>query len=285
MSNGQPYHYAFLDFAYDSAIVLNEGDSLTRTMTWNGPASGYSGITENNIMAIAAVFNSEWHQGYSRPNDDGLNPYPFDAYYVDACAAADAGNSWPNESNENFTHTVFVEEGTACWCEYCPKSADALDYIYEHNGYPFFFVAMVTDRCGDAYSRINDDFNNYGLPTCYFDGGFEVLYGGIATLSYYETRIESSGAREVLPLDLSVDLTWQGGGTVTIDLFLKNPGGTTPVDENDVAALPADFQLKQNYPNPFNPSTFIAYTLSRKSSINISVYDILGRRVTTLIDK
>ncbi len=285
MKNSQPYHFALLDYAYDSSIVLNEGDSLKRTITWNGPAAGYSGITENNIMAIAAVYNSEWHQGYSRPNNQGLDPYPFDAHYVDACAASDAGNSWPNESNEDFTHTVFVEEGTACWCEFCPKSADALDYIYENNGYPFFFVAMVVDRCGDAYSRMYYDLNIYGMPECYFDGGYEVFVRGTDTLSFYETRIESCGAREVPPLDLSVDLTWQGGGTITIDLFLKNPGGSTPVDDNNVAGLPADYQLAQNYPNPFNPSTFIAYTLSRKSDVNISVYDILGRKVTTLVDK
>jgi len=43
--------------------------------------------------------------------------------------------------------------------------------------------------------------------------------------------------------------------------------------------------LSQNYPNPFNASTTINYGLPRQSHVSIVIYDILGRKVTTLIDK
>ncbi|MFU8812085.1 MAG: zinc-dependent metalloprotease [Balneolaceae bacterium] len=48
---------------------------------------------------------------------------------------------------------------------------------------------------------------------------------------------------------------------------------------------PVAFQLNQNYPNPFNPSTIIPYSLSQSAHVQIAVYDMLGRRVTTLIDE
>ncbi len=46
--------------------------------------------------------------------------------------------------------------------------------------------------------------------------------------------------------------------------------------------VPNDFALLQNYPNPFNPTTTIAFYLDRPSKIDLSVYDLQGRKVVTL---
>jgi hypothetical protein len=43
--------------------------------------------------------------------------------------------------------------------------------------------------------------------------------------------------------------------------------------------------LEQNFPNPFNPSTTIAYKIERASHVVLSVYDIAGRQVETLVDR
>jgi hypothetical protein len=47
---------------------------------------------------------------------------------------------------------------------------------------------------------------------------------------------------------------------------------------------PAIFSLSQNYPNPFNPSTTIKYTLPSATQVKLSVYDILGREVSVLVN-
>lgn len=49
--------------------------------------------------------------------------------------------------------------------------------------------------------------------------------------------------------------------------------------------IPRTFTLSQNYPNPFNPVTNIKFTLANKEKVKIEVFNVLGQRIRTLIDK
>ncbi len=77
------------------------------------------------------------------------------------------------------------------------------------------------------------------------------------------------------------------------DLFAATGMGVwrRPLSEfvTDVEAsrsdLPHEFSLAQNYPNPFNPSTSIGYQLPDAGHAKLSVYDLLGREVTVLVDE
>jgi flagellar hook assembly protein FlgD len=55
------------------------------------------------------------------------------------------------------------------------------------------------------------------------------------------------------------------------------------VDDEDTA-LPSRLTLRQNYPNPFNPETIISFGLPGQSVVKLDVYDLLGRKVVTLMD-
>lgn len=60
----------------------------------------------------------------------------------------------------------------------------------------------------------------------------------------------------------------------------------TTTDEETIpeVEIPSQITLDQNYPNPFNPQTVIPYSLSSAGRVHIGVYDLLGRRVQTLVD-
>lgn len=51
------------------------------------------------------------------------------------------------------------------------------------------------------------------------------------------------------------------------------------------AALPSEIALYQNYPNPFNPETQIQWQLNREEHVTLSVYDLLGRKVASLVNQ
>jgi subtilisin family serine protease/predicted GH43/DUF377 family glycosyl hydrolase len=60
---------------------------------------------------------------------------------------------------------------------------------------------------------------------------------------------------------------------------------TDVIEDYDVAHIPEEYSLLQNYPNPFNPSTTIEFTLPKPESVKIEIYNIIGQKIETLLNK
>jgi hypothetical protein len=74
-----------------------------------------------------------------------------------------------------------------------------------------------------------------------------------------------------------VDARWAQGTTFELPVS---------VDESWAwGAVPKEFSLRAVYPNPFAPSALVAFDLARSERVKITVFDLSGRRITTLVDE
>jgi len=66
--------------------------------------------------------------------------------------------------------------------------------------------------------------------------------------------------------------------------YINDPA--TGIDDlNSNELIPLNFSLKQNYPNPFNPTTTIEFNVATKTNVEIIIYNALGQKITSLLDK
>lgn len=76
-----------------------------------------------------------------------------------------------------------------------------------------------------------------------------------------------------------------GPGTAGYNLAHIYKYGSRYLDEVKLESpqQPEGFALQQNYPNPFNPSTTIKFEIQKSSATDISIYNLLGQRIATLV--
>ncbi|MAI86787.1 MAG: hypothetical protein CMF99_06465 [Candidatus Marinimicrobia bacterium] len=108
----------------------------------------------------------------------------------------------------------------------------------------------------------NGDWGHASIPIEDIRGEFIDL----RMLSYEFVILEVNGASCEFGLD---NIYWSGGGEI-----LKIPNINVPAN---------NFTLKDNYPNPFNPLTTISYELLTDGIVNIVIYDLIGKKIKTLI--
>jgi hypothetical protein len=85
-------------------------------------------------------------------------------------------------------------------------------------------------------------------------------------------------------LDSLLNCAW-GLGTTRGDIGAFGGGDSTTQGINEpLPIIPDKIILTQNYPNPFNASTIIKFSLPHEANVSLEVYDILGRKVVSLVE-
>jgi hypothetical protein len=79
--------------------------------------------------------------------------------------------------------------------------------------------------------------------------------------------------------------TLKGTNTIIESGFLADTLFRTVTSVAERSGVPSAYALQQNYPNPFNPSTIIRFELPHASAVSLTVYNVLGQEVLTLIEE
>lgn len=98
---------------------------------------------------------------------------------------------------------------------------------------------------------------------------------------FEKTDLPSGSIRKIYWTDVDTKngISFHNGNTVR--LFKRD----TPLGITHEYNTPSEYKLMQNYPNPFNPSTKIEFSIPRFNFVDLSVFDINGRKLTTLVNE
>lgn len=84
--------------------------------------------------------------------------------------------------------------------------------------------------------------------------------------------------------EIIIRATDSKGASADLTIMVEVTVETGISDETD-NQMPTEFTISQNYPNPFNPSSNIRFGLPESGEVRLEVYNMLGQRVTTLVDQ
>ena len=162
-----------------------------------------------------------------------------------------------------------------------------------------YFGSFTWGTCTARFGQLNDINDN--LKSL----GHQVELIGISKSSWINglSNWINQGTAPIC-VDSSPYPIWDDWNANQRDLFITDKIGNIIFSENITSGIPSNinevilsslslldasneatvFSLKQNFPNPFNPTTSLRYDLSEDGLVNITVYDMMGRVVKTLIN-
>ena len=105
-------------------------------------------------------------------------------------------------------------------------------------------------------------------------------YEGTEPNNHFDSEIELSlSAYHNQTIRIAFVYEWNDGMEVALDDITI----TSPTNIQN-PSMPAFTSLEQNYPNPFNPSTIINFTIIEQSNVNLSIYNMNGQLINTLLN-
>jgi hypothetical protein len=160
------------------------------------------------------------------PSTDGSSYYTIVVMNEPMNPPDDNDTNGNNGNNtQNYSRFVFIELGTKIVCSECPKISIILNELYNTGNYPFYYVSLPQDN-PKALARIND-YDIWGYPTAYIDGGYATLIGSSIQKSDFEKNITSAAERITPRVFISTAAHWDNQtNIITIHIQVENHEGS-----------------------------------------------------------
>ena len=207
---------------------------------------------EDDIPEVYMIFNEDSTGMEIEITEDEDYGDMIDTSYFDWFATSDSlwlfEDEWICDGGEGYTDSFSSEEECNEECNtdcYYDEDNDGMALYYEFSD-DTLFISVTEYPC--------EDFNDY--DECIEEGEMDLFIGELEDIQEFYIH----NTLVMLPTGDDVSLA-------------------------DVTVMPEKFTIHQNYPNPFNPVTTLRYDLPENGNVNITIYDMLGRQVKTLINQ
>lgn len=172
---------------------------------------------------------------------------------------------------ENYLKAIYIDDA--------PNNEDATYYtVISSEGTEFNFDngshGTIDVDWPDAIMATNDAENIFTYKNVPTSNGFAAIK--------YRKAINSSGG--IVYLAFPIESVYDDFERIQLFSEIFNYFAIIPsVGGSD--EVPEKYELDQNYPNPFNPNTVIKFEIPEDSHVKLEIYNLLGQKVATLIDK
>ncbi|MCJ7813751.1 T9SS type A sorting domain-containing protein, partial [bacterium] len=163
---------------------------------------------------------------------------------------------------------VFVGGGSNRWLAYYLDHNGTITLKYNNNNFETSDVTYSLDTWHEA-------------TITYIDSVAKLYLDNVLAISY-KFAMNHGNDNNVGITDFANGNIFKG---IFSDLRIYSGDVETKVEENTSGAVPESFTLYQNYPNPFNASTKIYFDIPDRSMTTLTIYDIMGHEVKTLINE
>lgn len=213
----------------------------------------------------------------------GFNNYILAAKYMSGTSGFGAlyrssnnGSNWSNayyyQGQQSVSSFTLYNDGTRLYSGTTDgvfMTTDGVNWVDRNNGLTFdTHVNSIVRKGGTLLASENES----GVV-------FRSSNDGQAWIPVHDTlEIFSDINRLVVEGNILYAATEMGIYKIPVDAMVLTAVQTVSTE------TPGSFTLRQNYPNPFNPATHIEYSVPVKGMVNITVHDITGREVATLIN-
>jgi len=169
-----------------------------------------------------------------------------------------------------------------------------------YNNFVFGDIEPYIDAGLTTLTYTDQDSVHAGMDTTITEGDdlmFTAIVGGSANLyQWKKDGVDIDGAQNSTFSITSAELNDAGSylceitSSVVPDLTLYSRPVKVTVDEGtniteNSSGVPEEYALYQNYPNPFNPLTVIRYALPVNSEVDITIYNLLGQKISTIFSE